>query len=159
MPFKKFGSIYLSFYINLIKYSILNMEYHIFIWQIIYRDIVFLVNIQFILRVSTKSSRIYTFFFFCYGDFYYFGPIKLFMCVDNTCASVSTLTVLTSCHNLGYIGDDEANAAAFDSDGWLKTGDLCYIDHDGFIYVIDRFKELIKYKAYQVRELLVCLCG
>ncbi|KAF3330942.1 4-coumarate--CoA ligase-like 7 [Carex littledalei] len=50
----------------------------------------------------------------------------------------------------GYIGDDEANAAAFDSDGWLKTGDLCYIDQDGFVYVVDRLKELIKYKAYQV---------
>ncbi|KAJ3703677.1 hypothetical protein LUZ61_007382 [Rhynchospora tenuis] len=50
----------------------------------------------------------------------------------------------------GYIGDDEANASAFDSDGWLKTGDICYIDQDGFLYVVDRLKELIKYKAYQV---------
>ncbi|KAE8816780.1 hypothetical protein D1007_05810 [Hordeum vulgare] len=50
----------------------------------------------------------------------------------------------------GYIGDDEANAAAFDSEGWLKTGDLCYIDQDGFLFVVDRLKELIKYKAYQV---------
>jgi long-subunit acyl-CoA synthetase (AMP-forming) len=50
----------------------------------------------------------------------------------------------------GYVGDDEANAAAFDSDGWLKTGDLCYIDQDGFVFVVDRLKELIKYKAYQV---------
>lgn len=51
---------------------------------------------------------------------------------------------------VGYVGDDEANAAAFDSDGWLKTGDLCYIDQDGFLYIIDRLKELIKYKGYQV---------
>ncbi|XP_037421987.1 4-coumarate--CoA ligase-like 7 [Triticum dicoccoides] len=50
----------------------------------------------------------------------------------------------------GYVGDDEANAAAFDSEGWLKTGDLCYIDEDGFLFVVDRLKELIKYKAYQV---------
>uniref|UniRef100_A0A453HDH6 Uncharacterized protein n=1 Tax=Aegilops tauschii subsp. strangulata TaxID=200361 RepID=A0A453HDH6_AEGTS len=50
----------------------------------------------------------------------------------------------------GYVGDDEANAAAFDSEGWLKTGDLCYIDQDGFLFVVDRLKELIKYKAYQV---------
>ncbi|VAH68770.1 unnamed protein product [Triticum turgidum subsp. durum] len=50
----------------------------------------------------------------------------------------------------GYVGDDEANAASFDSEGWLKTGDLCYIDQDGFLFVVDRLKELIKYKAYQV---------
>ncbi|KAI4997984.1 hypothetical protein ZWY2020_053326 [Hordeum vulgare] len=50
----------------------------------------------------------------------------------------------------GYVGDEEANAAAFDSEGWLKTGDLCYIDQDGFLFVVDRLKELIKYKAYQV---------
>ncbi|KAF7025870.1 hypothetical protein CFC21_038022 [Triticum aestivum] len=50
----------------------------------------------------------------------------------------------------GYLGDDEANAASFDSEGWLKTGDLCYIDQDGFLFVVDRLKELIKYKAYQV---------
>jgi hypothetical protein len=43
-----------------------------------------------------------------------------------------------------------ANASTFDSEGWLKTGDLCYIDQDGFLFVVDRLKELIKYKGYQV---------
>lgn len=32
----------------------------------------------------------------------------------------------------------------------MKTGDLCYIDNDGCLYVVDRLKELIKYKGYQV---------
>lgn len=50
----------------------------------------------------------------------------------------------------GYVGDDEATAAALDSSGWLKTGDLCYFDDDGFLFIVDRLKELIKYKAYQV---------
>ena len=50
----------------------------------------------------------------------------------------------------GYVGDDEANASTFDSEGWLRTGDLGYIDQDGFLFVVDRLKELIKYKGYQV---------
>ncbi|KAJ8504104.1 hypothetical protein OPV22_004990 [Ensete ventricosum] len=50
----------------------------------------------------------------------------------------------------GYVGDAEATAATLDSEGWLKTGDLCYFDDNGFLFIVDRLKELIKYKAYQV---------
>ncbi|OEL14608.1 4-coumarate--CoA ligase-like 7 [Dichanthelium oligosanthes] len=51
---------------------------------------------------------------------------------------------------LGYVGGNETRICAFDSDGWLKTGDLCYFDEDGFLHIVDRLKDLIKYKAYQV---------
>ncbi len=52
----------------------------------------------------------------------------------------------------GYFSNAEATASTVDAEGWLKTGDLCYIDDDGFIFVVDRLKELIKYKGYQVRH-------
>ncbi|KAH7547824.1 hypothetical protein ACOSP7_032932 [Xanthoceras sorbifolium] len=50
----------------------------------------------------------------------------------------------------GYLGNEEATTATFDRDGWLKTGDLCYFDEDGFVYIVDRIKELIKHNGYQV---------
>ncbi|CAL0303486.1 unnamed protein product [Lupinus luteus] len=50
----------------------------------------------------------------------------------------------------GYFGNQEATASTIDSEGWLRTGDVCYIDNDGFLFIVDRLKELIKYKGYQV---------
>ncbi|XP_066393047.1 4-coumarate--CoA ligase-like 7 [Miscanthus floridulus] len=50
----------------------------------------------------------------------------------------------------GYLGEKDSTSAILDSEGWLRTGDLCYIDKDGFVYIVDRLKELIKYKGYQV---------
>ncbi|KAK3184181.1 hypothetical protein Dsin_031467 [Dipteronia sinensis] len=50
----------------------------------------------------------------------------------------------------GYVGDEKATAEALDSNGWLKTGDLCYFDFDGFLFILDRLKEMIKCNGYQV---------
>uniref|UniRef100_A0A0E0NP97 4-coumarate--CoA ligase n=1 Tax=Oryza rufipogon TaxID=4529 RepID=A0A0E0NP97_ORYRU len=50
----------------------------------------------------------------------------------------------------GYFKNAEATQSTLTPDGWLKTGDLCYIDEDGYLFVVDRLKELIKYKGYQV---------
>lgn len=50
----------------------------------------------------------------------------------------------------GYWNDAEATAHTIDAEGWLHTGDVGYADADGYFYVVDRVKELIKYKGMQV---------
>jgi acyl-CoA synthetase (AMP-forming)/AMP-acid ligase II len=50
----------------------------------------------------------------------------------------------------GYLNRPEATAHTVDAGGWLHTGDIGYADEDGHFYVVDRLKELIKYKGFQV---------
>ena len=50
----------------------------------------------------------------------------------------------------GYLGDDAATAATLTEDGWLKTGDVARIEDGEVFRIVDRVKELIKYKGYQV---------
>ncbi|HEX8687684.1 MAG TPA: AMP-binding protein, partial [Pyrinomonadaceae bacterium] len=50
----------------------------------------------------------------------------------------------------GYLNRPEATAQTVDAEGWLHTGDVAYADGDGFFFIVDRAKELIKYKAFQV---------
>lgn len=50
----------------------------------------------------------------------------------------------------GYLGDDDATTATIAPGGWLRTGDIGLVDGEGFWYITDRLKELIKYKGFQV---------
>lgn len=50
----------------------------------------------------------------------------------------------------GYYKNEAANRETFTKDGYMRTGDVGYYDKDGYFYIVDRLKELIKYKGYQV---------
>ncbi|KAF8783826.1 hypothetical protein HU200_000266 [Digitaria exilis] len=50
----------------------------------------------------------------------------------------------------GYLNDPESTKNTIDKDGWLHTGDIGYVDEDDEIFIVDRLKEIIKYKGFQV---------
>jgi acyl-CoA synthetase (AMP-forming)/AMP-acid ligase II len=50
----------------------------------------------------------------------------------------------------GYLNNPGATAACIDSDGFFHSGDIGYAAEDGYFYIVDRLKELIKYKGMQV---------
>ncbi|ORX66060.1 acetyl-CoA synthetase-like protein [Linderina pennispora] len=51
---------------------------------------------------------------------------------------------------IGYLNNEQATADTIDTDGFLHTGDIGYIDEDRFVYVTDRKKELIKFNGFQI---------
>lgn len=61
----------------------------------------------------------------------------------------------------GYLNQPGATAGTIDAEGWLRTGDIGYVDADGHFFIVDRTKELIKYKGLQVApaELEAVLLG
>ncbi len=70
--------------------------------------------------------------------------------VDQPVDGVGELWVRGPMNMLGYLNNPEATAATIDSDGWLHTGDVARIDDHDHVYIVDRVKELIKYKGFQV---------
>ena len=56
----------------------------------------------------------------------------------------------------GYSGNTSATMECLDPDGFLHTGDVGYYDEEGFFFVVDRIKELIKCKGYQVIQFKLC---
>ncbi|KAI8547009.1 hypothetical protein RHMOL_Rhmol07G0163200 [Rhododendron molle] len=50
----------------------------------------------------------------------------------------------------GYLNNPEATAITIDEHGWLRTGDIVYFDEEGYLHILDRLKEIIKYKGFQI---------
>jgi long-chain acyl-CoA synthetase len=50
----------------------------------------------------------------------------------------------------GYDGDPEATAAVLTADGWLRTGDMATLDDDGYIWLVDRAKDLVIVSGFNV---------
>lgn len=51
---------------------------------------------------------------------------------------------------MGYLNEPDKTAECLSKDGWLRTGDLAYFDEDGYFYITDRIKELIKVRGFPV---------
>ncbi|EAT46114.1 AAEL002658-PB [Aedes aegypti] len=51
---------------------------------------------------------------------------------------------------LGYLNNEQATLEAFDEEDFFKSGDIGYFDQSGQLYVVDRIKDIIKYKNYQI---------
>ncbi len=51
----------------------------------------------------------------------------------------------------GYLDNEKATQETI-QDGWLHSGDIAYYDEKGYIFIVDRLKELIKVKGFQVRQ-------
>jgi len=52
----------------------------------------------------------------------------------------------------GYLNNPEVTRRVLDEDGWLRTGDIGYADADGYIYVLDRATDLVKFRGLQYRD-------
>ncbi|KAL9705660.1 hypothetical protein quinque_009178 [Culex quinquefasciatus] len=50
----------------------------------------------------------------------------------------------------GYYNNSKASAESVDADGWFRTGDIAYFDEEGFLFLVDRKKDLLKYRNYQI---------
>ncbi|GAA5888142.1 hypothetical protein JCM6882_000294 [Rhodosporidiobolus microsporus] len=63
---------------------------------------------------------------------------------------VGELLIRSPANALGYLNNEAATRETFDLEGFVHSGDACYLDANGLLFVVDRIKELIKVSAYQV---------
>lgn len=73
-----------------------------------------------------------------------------FLDIELICSWLWTWIKLIWILYTGYLNDPEATTGTIDKERWLHTGDIGYIDIDDELFIVDRLKELIKYKGFQV---------
>jgi 4-coumarate--CoA ligase len=80
------------------------------------------------------------------GELWIRGPIvmKVFISRNVRCILINLMSI-----SQGYWKNKSATDAMLTADGWLKTGDIAVVDDEGFFTIVDRKKELIKYKGFQ----------
>ena len=69
---------------------------------------------------------------------------------DQPCGEIGELWVRGPQVMVGYHNNESATRECLDEDGWLRTGDVARIDDDNHMTIVDRLKELIKYKGFQI---------
>lgn len=82
------------------------------------------------------------------------------------------ILIKTSANCLGYYGNEKATKDLIDEDGWIHSGDIGHFDNEGFLFITDRKKEILKYKNFhfypteiehvirQIPDVVdVCVCG
>lgn len=88
----------------------------------------------------------------CVGRLLSGVKIKVIDDQDNRCAPNvdGEVCIKVSYRFLGYYGNQQATDELFDDEGYLLTGDIGHFDNDGFLYIVDRKKDLMKYCGFQI---------
>ena len=79
------------------------------------------------------------------GELWIRGPTVMKVKSHNVNSQVHALTLIDQ----GYLNNPEATRSSITPSGWFKTGDIAVRDKDGMYAIVDRKKELIKYKGFQ----------
>lgn len=65
------------------------------------------------------------------------------------------LCICSKSNFIGYYGNEKETLSTIDADGFVHTGDIVYYNENGDIFIVDRIKDLIKHKSFQVHNIKI----